>query len=171
MTLQMTIKAAKENGVSERYAIMRRLAFLQPLIREKMSEIRLATKELEHNEDPLERALITARINEVAIELHPLKRESTLLLRYFNGKMKPGTSNAITDEMIEHARQHPITRIVAFSSGRKTTCCPFHKDSNPSMSLYDNHVHCFVCNRSWDPISAVMEVEKVSFRDAVLALQ
>jgi len=171
MTLQTTIKAAQEIGVSERYAIMRRLAFLQPQIKEKEREIRLSTKELGHNEDPLERALLSARINEVKSELHPLKRESTLLLKHINGKKEPETNNAITDEMIEHARQHPITRIVAFTSGRKTTCCPFHKDSNPSMSLYENHVHCFVCNRSWDPISAMMDAEKVSFRDAVLALQ
>jgi hypothetical protein len=137
----------------------------------KEREIRLSTKELGQNEDPLERALLSARIKEVKSELHPLKRESTLLLKHINGKKEPETNNAITDEMIEHARQHPITRIVAFTSGRKTTCCPFHKDSNPSMSLYENHVHCFVCNRSWDPISAMMDSEKVSFRDAVLALQ
>ena len=46
MTLQTTIKAAQEIGVSERYAIMRRLAFLQPQIKEKEREIRLSTKEL-----------------------------------------------------------------------------------------------------------------------------
>ena len=73
-------------------------------------------------------------------------------------------------EMIDQARRYPITSIIAFPKGRHR-CCPFHEDRKPSMALYDNHVHCFVCNRSWDSISAMMAREGVSFREAVRALQ
>ncbi|MDD2900130.1 MAG: CHC2 zinc finger domain-containing protein, partial [Desulfuromonadaceae bacterium] len=103
-------------------------------------------------------------------ELRPLKREATALLNHVNGKETVQTPGGITPEMIDQARQYPITSIIDFPKGRHR-CCPFHEDSNPSMALYDNHVHCFVCNRSWDSISAVMELDVVSFREAVLALQ
>ncbi len=49
----------------------------------------------------------------------------------------------------------------------KMTHCPFHEDHNPSMALYGNRVHCFVCNRSWDAIDSVMERQGLKFREAV----
>jgi DNA primase len=95
---------------------------------------------------------------------------ATALLNHVNGKETVQAPGEITPEMIDQARQYPITSIIDFSKGRYR-CCPFHKDRNPSMALYDNHVHCFVCNRSWDSIRATMELDGVNFRDAVLALQ
>jgi len=169
MTLHETIKAAESMGVSKRYAIMRRIAYLQPIIKKHEKDIWVLTKDMERNRNELEKALICARINDIEKELQPLKREAKLLLNHINGIIKKST-NAITDEMIEHARQYPITSIIDFK-GRKTVCCLFHKDTNPSMSLYDNHVHCFVCNKSWDSISVTMELEGLSFRKAVLELQ
>lgn len=163
-------KAAESMGVSKRYAIMKRLAYIQPIIKTHEKEIWVLSKDAERNKDELEKALICARIKEIEKELQPLKRESKLLLNNINGKQEQHSSNGINDEMIDQARQYPITSIIDFN-GRKTVCCPFHKDTNPSMSLYDNHAHCFVCNRSWDSISAKMELEGLSFRETVLLLQ
>jgi hypothetical protein len=36
----------------------------------------------------------------------------------------------------------------ADSSGK--VHCPFHDDKNPSASIKDDRLHCFVCNESWD---------------------
>jgi hypothetical protein len=169
MTLQTTLKAAQELGVSERYAVMKRISFLQPQIKELNRIIWICTKDLERNRNELEKALLAARIKDLEKDLRPLKRESESLLNHING-VKNENKNVITDDMIETARQYPITSIIDFM-GRKTVCCPFHKDSNPSMTLYDNRVHCFVCNKTWDSLSATMELDGVSFRGAVLALQ
>jgi len=170
MTLNATLQAAREMGVSERYAIMRRLAFLQPNIKHLEREIWGARRRIERSRDPLIKALTESFIRDQEKELRPLKREAAALLNHVNGKETVQTSGGITPEMIDQARQYPITSIIDFPKGRHR-CCPFHEDSNPSMALYDNHVHCFVCNRSWDSISAVMALDVVSFREAVLALQ
>lgn len=170
MTLNATLQAAREMGVSERYAIMRRLAFLQPNIKHLEREIWGARRRIERSRDPMIKALTESFIRDQEKDLRPLKREATALLNHVNGKETVQVPGGITTEMIDQARQYPITNIIDFPKGRHR-CCPFHEDSNPSMALYDNHVHCFVCNRSWDSISAVMELDGVSFREAVLALQ
>jgi len=170
MTLNATLQAARDMGVPVRYAVMRRLAFLQPQIKHLEREIWGAQRRIERSNDPLIKALTASFIKDKEKELQPLKVEATALLNHVNGKEAVPVAGKITPEMIEQARQYPITSIIDFSKGRYR-CCPFHKDRNPSMSLYENHVHCFVCNRSWDSISVTMELDSVSFREAVLALQ
>ena len=170
MTVKSVITAAKEFGVPERYAVMRRLAFLQPQIKHLECEIWGAQKRIERSTDPLIKALAESLIKNLGKDLRPLNLEATALLNHVNGREALPVTGKITPEMIEQARQYPITSIIDFPKGRHR-CCPFHEDSNPSMALYDNHVHCFVCNRSWDSISAMMEQDDVSFKEAVLALQ
>ena len=170
MTVKTVISAAKDFGVPKRYAIMRRLSFLQPQIKHLEREIWGAQRRIERSSDPLVLALTESFIKDQEKELRPLKLEAMALLNHVNGKEAVPVAGAITTEMIEQARQYPITSIIDFPKGRHR-CCPFHEDNTPSMALYENHVHCFVCNRSWDSISATMELDKVSFREAVLALQ
>jgi len=170
MTLNTTLQAARDMGVPERYAVMRRLAFLQPLIKHLEREIWGARRRMDCSRDPLIKALSESFIRDQEKELRPMKREATALLNHVNGKETVQAPGGISPEMIEQARQYPITSIIEFSKGRYR-CCPFHEDRNPSMALYENHVHCFVCNRTWDSISATMALDDVTFREAVLALQ
>lgn len=170
MTLNATLQAARDMGVPERYAVMRRLAFLQPQIKHLEREIWGARQRMDRSRDPLIKALSESFVRDQEKELRPLKREATALLNHVNGKETVQAPGGITPEMIDQARQYPITSIIEFTKGRYR-CCPFHEDSNPSMALYENHVHCFVCNRTWDSISATMELDGVTFREAVLALQ
>jgi hypothetical protein len=149
---------------------MRRLAFLQPQIKLLEREIWRARRRIVQSKEPLIKALTASFIKDQKKELRPLRLEATALLNHVNSKEAEPVAGKITPLMIEQARQYPITSIIDFPNGRHR-CCPFHKDNNPSMALYDNHVHCFVCNRSWDSISATMELDGVSFREAVLALQ
>ncbi len=170
MTLNTTLQAARDMGVPERYAVMRRLAFLQPQIKHLEREIWGARRRMDRSRDPLIKALSESFIRDQEKELRPMKREATALLNHVNGKETVQAPGGITPEMIDQARQYPITSIIEFSKGRYR-CCPFHEDRNPSMALYENHVHCFVCNRTWDSISATMALGGVTFREAVLALQ
>ncbi|MBT1076987.1 CHC2 zinc finger domain-containing protein [Geobacter grbiciae] len=170
MTLNATLQAARDMGVPVRYAVMRRLAFLQPQIKHLEREIWGARRRMDRSRDPLIKALSESFIRDQEKELRPLKREATALLNHVNGKETVQAPGGITPEMIDQARQYPITSIIEFSKGRYR-CCPFHADRNPSMALYENHVHCFVCNRTWDSISATMALDGVTFREAVLALQ
>lgn len=170
MTLNTTLQAARDMGVPERYAVMRRLAFLQPQIKHLEREIWGARRRMDRSRDPLIKALSESFIRDQEKELRPMKREATALLNHVNGKETVQAPGGITQEMIDQARQYPITSIIEFSKGRYR-CCPFHEDRNPSMALYENHVHCFVCNRTWDSISATMALDGVTFREAVLALQ
>ncbi|MDU0458582.1 MAG: CHC2 zinc finger domain-containing protein [Geobacteraceae bacterium] len=170
MTLNATLQAARDMGVPERYAVMRRLAFLQPQIKHLEREIWGARRRMDRSRDPLIKALSESFIRDQEKELRPMKREATALLNHVNGKETVQAPGGITPEMIDQARQYPITSIIEFSKGRYR-CCPFHEDRNPSMALYENHVHCFVCNLTWDSISATMALDGVTFREAVLALQ
>ncbi|ABK97851.1 CHC2 zinc finger domain-containing protein [Pelobacter propionicus] len=170
MTLNATLQAARDMGVPERYAVMRRLSFLQPQIKHLEREIWGARRRMERSHDPLSKALTESFIRDQEKELRPLKREAKTLLNHVNGKETVQAPGGISPEMIDQARQYPITSIIEFSKGRYR-CCPFHEDRNPSMALYENHVHCFVCNRTWDSISATMALDGVTFREAVLALQ
>jgi hypothetical protein len=48
--------------------------------------------------------------------------------------------------------------------------CPFHgKDNKPSARLYNttNTAWCWVCRKAWDPISFIMDKEKMSFMQAL----
>jgi hypothetical protein len=79
----------------------------------------------------------------------------------------PGRKGAITDEIIQQAKEHPFTELLEFR--HNTTSCPFHGDKTPSMHFYekDNRVHCFSCHRSFDTIGFVMERDGYSFIEAV----
>ena len=46
------------------------------------------------------------------------------------------------------AEQVAVEHILATNGGAKVRCvAPTHRDTNPSMRLYGDHVHCFSCPR------------------------
>ena len=78
--------------------------------------------------------------------------------------------NKITDDMIERARQYPISNMVQVKRG--IAICPFHNDKQPSMSVSDkkNLYYCHACKAGGDSITFVMSKENMTFSDAVLYL-
>lgn len=58
---------------------------------------------------------------------------------------------------------------VELSEGAQTqqVACPFHHDSHPSARIYDDHLFCFTCGRSWDAIGLVQESYGMSYLAAV----
>lgn len=82
----------------------------------------------------------------------------------------PKDDRAITQERIDAANSVPIESIIEFNNGKAHAFC--HEDKNPSLSKHPskNYARCFVCNESYGPIKAYMEIYNVSFPEAVRAL-
>lgn len=57
---------------------------------------------------------------------------------------------------------------------RQVTLCPWHDDTVPSLTIYDNghenHFHCFACGKDSNVIGYVMQMLGVPFKDACEAL-
>ncbi len=51
-------------------------------------------------------------------------------------------------------------------SGLPQVLCPFHDDHTPSLSLYDDHYHCFACNAHGNVFELIKAVRNVQFSDA-----
>jgi len=73
----------------------------------------------------------------------------------------------ITDNMIEAARDYPIDRLIDFKRRRAIAFC--HNSDSFSMShmVNANMAHCFVCNKSFNPIDVLMERDGMTFMQAV----
>lgn len=54
--------------------------------------------------------------------------------------------------------------------GRYFGCCPFHNEKTPSFCVNNDWYHCFGCGATGDVVKFVMEMESVSFYDAVKLL-
>jgi hypothetical protein len=44
--------------------------------------------------------------------------------------------------------------------------CPFHNDTTPSLQIYSDHYHCFVCGAHGDPLDWLMQVEGMEREEA-----
>ena len=71
---------------------------------------------------------------------------------------------------VEKARNTPITEIYEFKFKGKNVACPWHDDSHPSASIKYNKLVCFQCGYKGDAIKFFMDLNKVSFHDAVKTL-
>jgi len=80
-------------------------------------------------------------------------------------------------EWVERARRVPIEEVLrargieVHRRGRLLVAlCPFHRETEPSFTVYPDHYHCFGCGAHGDVISLVMRLDGVGFRDAVRIL-
>ena len=54
---------------------------------------------------------------------------------------------------------------------RRNMCsCPFHKDNDPSMAVYEKSVYCFSCHFSGDVFTLTQALDNCSFKEAFIAL-
>lgn len=89
---------------------------------------------------------------------------------------RPLPPGSITDDMIQRAREFPITDLVnaqLLQRGKTIACaCPYHEDRTPSFHIYldQNRGWCFGCNQGGDAISIAMRIHECSFREAVMML-
>lgn len=83
--------------------------------------------------------------------------------------LKKEMSSKISNEMIEKARNYPITDLI---ENKKNFClCPFHDDHHPSLYLRKNFYYCFSCNAHGSVIDLYMHLNNVNFVEAVRSLQ
>ena len=83
---------------------------------------------------------------------------------------KETSTNGITDEDIERAKDFPFSELIkANKSGY--ALCPFHKDTRPSFYIRNNWGYCFSCGKAVDTIQFIMETEGLSFIQAVKVLK
>ncbi|MBV9749442.1 MAG: DNA primase, partial [Acetobacteraceae bacterium] len=62
-------------------------------------------------------------------------------------------------------------RVKLARSGRNWKgCCPFHNEKTPSFYVYDDGYHCFGCGAHGDAVSFAMQIQGLSFPDAVAQL-
>lgn len=87
--------------------------------------------------------------------------------------------NGITPEFLEELKYKcDIVEIISQyvplqkKGGRYFGCCPFHNEKTPSFCVnqQSGFYHCFGCGASGDVVKFVMEMESVSFIDAVKLL-
>jgi hypothetical protein len=76
---------------------------------------------------------------------------------------------------IEMAKAYSMERLFAdygLESRYGQYLCPFHSDTNPSMSIHKktNRFKCWSCGESGDSIDFVMKMNKCSFAEAVKLL-
>jgi len=90
---------------------------------------------------------------------------------------KPASEGRVSDEAVQAARDYPIQDIFDIQFKRRgntlVSLCPFHIERHASFTVFlaSNTAHCFgECGRSFDSISAYMELNGTDFKTAVIAL-
>lgn len=76
----------------------------------------------------------------------------------------------ITQDMIAHARDYPLSNIVEVNRGGWAKCV-WHNETHASMYCKKNFAHCFSCQKTGDVIAVFMHLRGVGFKEAVLSLQ
>jgi len=159
------IKArADEIGVPLKWALDQRRQYLENRIEEQEAIAAQRVKELAGSSE-LEHRLAMDRIERVEKAIRKAQFDLSRLKSQHRAKR-----NGVSDEEIERAREYPIAQLLPNSVRRGMTLCCFHEDRHPSMSVKNNRAHCFSCNKTWDAIALVMELNGLEFIEAVRRL-
>ena len=104
-------------------------------------------------------------------QLKQIQKEIRKVMREYEYLFSPEIKEGITDEMIQRAKEYPISDILGETTNGKYQCID-HDDHNPSMHYYKqtNSVYCFSCGYSADSIAVYQKVYNVDFKTAVKKL-
>ena len=146
-------------GVDLKWAFERRKLFLE----NNISCVKNQRQELISflaGSSPLDRGVIKKYINSSKKIIGDYEKRIRLL--------KPVKSNnGITDEMIQRAKQYPISELLTTPIRGNVTNCIAHEDKNPSMNIKNNWAFCYACGFRGDSISVFMRLNSVDFKTAV----
>jgi len=158
------IDMAGQFGIDPETAIRTKMRYFRQSIDEIKGDIKYWNNMIWEWDDPVVITLLNRRIERLD------KKQRGFLIRIKNLEQDHQVSiNGITSEQIEAARAFPIEDLLE-NIHRNRVRCPFHDDTNPSASIKNNKVHCFVCNKTWNPIDLVMQRDGLSFINAVRRL-
>lgn len=113
-----------------------------------------------HTQDEINKQFVVHELN----KLNKRVKKLEMMLEFTRRDPRPGE---ITPQMVESARSFPVDSLVEFKGNRAIAFC--HDSDSFSMSFNKrvNRVHCFVCNKSFNPIDILVERDGMSFIDAV----
>lgn len=151
------IKSADESAVVRSWAVERRIAYL---LQHKMQIMDMIEEINDLEGDDL---LIADVIIRLCLQRDRISREMKGLRKWLH----PDTG-AITDDMIQQARDYPISSLIEFDrAGKAIAWC--HDDKSPSLHHHKqaNRAHCWPCNQSFDTISVLMQRDGMTFTAAV----
>lgn len=75
-----------------------------------------------------------------------------------------------SDEIKERVSVRDVLREHGVKIKHNMCSCPFHKDLNPSMAIYEKAVKCFSCGFSGDIFSLTQKMDNCSFKEAFISL-
>ena len=110
-----------------------------------------------------DRDFIFAAIKKCSEEIYKLQKEIHSLERDNIAK------GEITDEMIEQAKEYPISQLIAITNNM--AYCVNHVEDHPSMNCKNNYAYCHACGWHGDAIDVKMKIDAVDFINAVKSLQ
>lgn len=70
-------------------------------------------------------------------------------------------------EVRERVDLRDVASWLGISRGHDTALCPFHSDNHPSLKLYADHFHCFVCGAHGDSVALTSKTLNVRPIEAV----
>ena len=144
------------------WAISRRVEYLNQVLAASGDEIELLMRLQEKCLNDAERLLVSHGLEDVFKEYRRIERQIKTL-KYEEPKA------GITNDMIERARSYPMAELMGVQR-KGNVSCPLHDDKHPSASIKNNRLHCFSCNKTWNPLDYVIEREGLSFQEAILKL-
>ncbi len=109
---------------------------------------------------PLDRGVIKKYINSSKKIIKDCEKRIRLLT-------SAKSRNGITDEMIQQAKQYPMSELLTTPIRGNITNCIAHEDTNPSMNIKNNWAFCYTCKFKGDSISVYMHLNGVDFKTAV----
>jgi len=75
-----------------------------------------------------------------------------------------------SEEIKERVSVRDVLKQHGVKIKRNMCSCPFHKDNDPSMAIYDKSVYCFSCGFSGDVFALTQKLDNCSFKEAYLSL-
>ena len=88
-------------------------------------------------------------------------------------KLTPVPAPPLDDNDDDQERQTeiPLADLIGEPTINDKVLCPFHDDHTPSLQIYPDHYHCFVCGAHGNHIDWLMLVEGLTRKEAVRALE
>lgn len=158
MTIYEIRHHAEEMGIPFREALFMRFRYVRAEMLRELEEV-----DTPHPDEITEAVMDTLAINRF-IELAKEQRALFMAVKHND------TPGRITDEMVQQARQYPVTQLIDFQRGKSRAWC--HDDRNPSLYLAPrvNRVVCPVCGKYFSSIDVLIERDGLSFPEAVRML-
>lgn len=159
MIIMSSLKVAQEMEVPRTFAVNARQRYITQRFDEIDNELSDMLPWLERMD--VNAAFLSKPFMRLMVEKSRLSRELSYMKTIMDRKQ------TITDEMIETARNHPVTNLVEFRRGKATAWC--HDDKNPSLFFGSrtNRAVCPVCDRKFGPIDVLMTRDGMTFVEAV----